>query len=113
MMAWLKALRAEMGLPMSMAAATCASCSHGEDIPIGARVVAVADAYDAIVTDRSYRRGRTSEEAIAIIREAADRQFDPAVVSAFERVMSKRDAEPEVMEVPRPRSVAVGAGASI
>lgn len=87
--------------------------SHGKDIPIGARVVSVADAYDAIVTDRSYRRGRTSEEAVAIIREAANTQFDPAVVIAFERAMSKRDAEPEqeATEVARPRSVAVGSGA--
>jgi putative nucleotidyltransferase with HDIG domain len=68
---------------------------HGEDIPIGARVVAVADAYDAIVTDRPYRRGRTPDEAIAIIREASGAQFDPNVVRAFERVMRNRLNEPE------------------
>jgi putative nucleotidyltransferase with HDIG domain len=66
---------------------------HGEDIPLGARVVSVADAYDAIVTDRPYRRGRTPVEAINIIREASGTQFDPKVVAAFERVM--RDVENE------------------
>ncbi len=70
---------------------------HGEDIPVGARVVAVADAYDAIVTDRPYRRGRTPEEALSIIRQAAGMQFDSAVVRAFERVMSRRNDEPEAV----------------
>lgn len=72
---------------------------HGEGIPIGARVVAVADAYDAIVTDRPYRRGRTPQEAMAIIRESTDRQFDPKVVEAFERVMVKRTEEPEAADI--------------
>lgn len=66
---------------------------HGEAIPIGARIVAVADAYDAIVTDRPYRRGRTPEEAVAIIREQSGRQFDPKVVAAFERVMATRNED--------------------
>jgi len=68
---------------------------HGEDIPLGARVVAVADAYDAIVTDRPYRRGRTPQEALAIIHEGSGSQFDPEVVDAFERVMARLEEEPE------------------
>lgn len=68
---------------------------HGDAIPIGARVIAVADAYDAIVTDRPYRRGRTPSEAIAIIREGAGAQFDPDVVRAFERVIRNRGEEIE------------------
>ena len=68
---------------------------HGDDIPIGARVVAVADAYDAIVTDRPYRRGRTPQEARAIIHEASGTQFDPDVVTAFERVLDRLQDEPE------------------
>jgi putative nucleotidyltransferase with HDIG domain len=68
---------------------------HGEEIPIGARVVAVADAYDAIVTDRPYRRGRTPQEAVAIITEASGSQFDPAVVAAFEHVMHEEANENE------------------
>ena len=68
---------------------------HGEDIPLAARVVAVADAYDAIVTDRPYRRGRTPHEALAIIHEGSGAQFDPQVVAAFERVMDRLEEEPE------------------
>ena len=56
---------------------------QGEDIPIGARIIAVADTYDAIVSDRAYRRGRTPAEAVRIIRECSGTQFDPRVVVAF------------------------------
>jgi len=79
---------------------------HGESIPIGARIVSVADAYDAIVTDRPYRRGRTPEEAVTIIRSAAGKQFDPRVVEAFEHVMANRTEEPESGGIDRPLSVA-------
>jgi putative nucleotidyltransferase with HDIG domain len=81
--------------------------SHGEDIPLGARIISVADAYDAIVTDRPYRRGRTPQEAIAIIQESSGKQFDPDVVEAFERMMNSRadefesaDAEQSAAQVP-------------
>ena len=56
----------------------------GEAIPVGARIISVADAYDAIVSDRPYRAGRSHWEAVTILREAAGRQFDPAVVTALE-----------------------------
>lgn len=55
----------------------------GEEIPIGARVIAVADTYDAIVNDRPYRRGRTTDEALHILQEGSGRQFDPRVVQVF------------------------------
>lgn len=55
----------------------------GDDIPIGARIIAVADTYDAIVTHRSYRNARTPEEAVQIIRAEAGHQFDPEVVRVF------------------------------
>lgn len=56
---------------------------QGDDIPIGARIIAVADTYDAIVSDRAYRRGRTPVEAVRIIRECSGTQFDPRVVEVF------------------------------
>ena len=57
----------------------------GEDaIPIGARILAVADAYDAIVSDRPYRAGRHDWQAVEILQEGAGRQFDPLVVDALE-----------------------------
>ncbi|MBC8248613.1 MAG: HD domain-containing protein [Anaerolineales bacterium] len=58
----------------------------GAEIPLLARIFAVADAYDAITSDRPYRKARSPEEALAIIREETGRQFDPAVVAAFEEV---------------------------
>jgi len=55
----------------------------GEAIPLGARIIAVADTFDAIVSDRPYRRGKSHPQAVQIIREEAGRQFDPAVVRVF------------------------------
>jgi diguanylate cyclase (GGDEF)-like protein len=60
----------------------------GEQIPIGARVIAVCDAYEAIVSDRPYRAARTPQEALAELRRCAGDQFDPAVVAAFEAAMA-------------------------
>jgi hypothetical protein len=64
----------------------------GQDIPLGARIVAVCDAYDAIVADRPYRRGRGTAEAMAELRRCAGTQFDPAVVDAFAAVLAVQDA---------------------
>jgi two-component system cell cycle response regulator len=55
----------------------------GDDIPIGARVVALCDAYDAMITDRPYRPGMSNEDALAEIRACSGTQFDPVVVDAF------------------------------
>ena len=55
----------------------------GEDIPLGARIVAVCDTYDAIVTDRAYRRAQSPEAALAELQRCAGTQFDPEVVAAF------------------------------
>ncbi len=60
----------------------------GEDIPLGARIVAVCDAYDAIVADRAYRRGRSAAEAMDELERCAGAQFDPAVVAAFAAVLA-------------------------
>ncbi len=55
----------------------------GTKIPLASRIVAVADAYDAITNDRVYRKARTHEEAIKIIERERGKQFDPAVLDAF------------------------------
>ena len=55
----------------------------GEDIPISGRVVAVADTFDALTTDRPYRPAGTVDDAIATLRAERGRQFDPAVVDAL------------------------------
>src|SRR3954469_19052504 len=56
---------------------------RGEDIPLGARVISVCDAYDAMVTDRPYRKGTDTESALTELRRCAGTQFDPRVVEAF------------------------------
>ncbi len=55
----------------------------GTDIPRLARIVAVCDAFDALVTDRPYRSRKTPEEAMATLRAGARRQWDPEVVDVF------------------------------
>jgi HD-GYP domain-containing protein (c-di-GMP phosphodiesterase class II) len=55
----------------------------GEKTPIDARIIHVADAYDAMTTDRSYRRGMAPERALQIIVEFAGIQFDPTIVKIF------------------------------
>ncbi len=70
-----------------------AADSSGEalkEIPLGARIVAVADAFDAITTDRPYRKGKPPWEAVQEIVDQTGRQFDPEVVEAFRRVISSQ-----------------------
>ena len=56
---------------------------RGEDIPLGARIIAAADAYHAIRSDRPYRSGRTHREAMRELRRCSGEQFDPRVVDAL------------------------------
>ncbi len=60
--------------------------ASGEDIDVCARIFAVADAFDAITSDRVYRRGKSYEAAAQELDDWAGRQFDPKVVEAFHRV---------------------------
>jgi diguanylate cyclase (GGDEF)-like protein len=73
----------------------------GEEIPFGSRVILVADAYDAMTSDRTYRTASTATQALAEIRRRAGAQFDPAVVSALERcvVRGLEDAGPHLHAV--------------
>ncbi|HKV33012.1 MAG TPA: HD domain-containing phosphohydrolase [Pyrinomonadaceae bacterium] len=59
---------------------------RGDDIDICARIFSVADAFDAITSDRVYRRGKSYEAAAKELDDWAGRQFDPKVVEAFHRV---------------------------
>jgi putative nucleotidyltransferase with HDIG domain len=61
-----------------------------QKIPLGARIVAVADAFDAMVTDRPYRKGMQPWNAVEEIIAKAGKQFDPDVVNAFKRVISQK-----------------------
>ncbi len=59
----------------------------GTDIPMGSRIILVADAFDALITDRPYRRGRSKEEALKVLEAHSGTQFDPAAVEALKRVL--------------------------
>jgi len=71
----------------------------GEEIPLGARIVAVCDAFEAMTVPRPYRKAVSREEALAELRRCAGTQFDSAVVEAFAFVLR---AEPARSEAPTP-----------
>ncbi len=59
----------------------------GENIPLGARIIAIADAYDTITSDRTYKKARNAFEALAEIERCANAQFDGTIVELFVRTM--------------------------
>jgi len=61
----------------------------GEDIPLGARILAIADAYDTMTTARTYRYVVSQEEALEELRRCSRTQFDPELVEAFSRAMDE------------------------
>jgi putative nucleotidyltransferase with HDIG domain len=65
----------------------------GEEIPLGARIFAIADTLDAITSDRPYRKGRSFTEAREEIKRCSGRQFDPAIVEVFLRIPPLRWSE--------------------
>jgi HD-GYP domain-containing protein (c-di-GMP phosphodiesterase class II) len=60
---------------------------RGDEIPLTARIVAVVDAYDAMISARAYRRALSHREAVRRLRAGAGAQFDPGVVEALLRVL--------------------------
>ncbi|MDP3731466.1 MAG: diguanylate cyclase [Candidatus Omnitrophota bacterium] len=61
-----------------------------EEIPIGARVLAIADVYQALASNRPYRKAYSEEEACKIMKSGSGTQFDPVVVTKFMQVMQER-----------------------
>jgi HD-GYP domain-containing protein (c-di-GMP phosphodiesterase class II) len=64
----------------------------GDEIPLGARIIAACDAYDAMVSDRSYRSALPAEVALAELGRCAGRQFDPLVVTALRHALDRSHA---------------------
>jgi polar amino acid transport system substrate-binding protein len=60
----------------------------GDDIPLASRILLVADAFDAMTSDRPYREAMAFEDAIGELRRNAGRQFDPRCVNAFEEFLA-------------------------
>lgn len=71
----------------------------GEEIPLGSRIIAIADAYDSMISNRAYRKSRTPAEALEIIRNGAGVQFDPYLVQIFENILP--DALKEIEDYER------------
>ena len=65
----------------------------GSNIPLGSRVVAVCDAFDAMISERPYSATRSAPDALAELQSCAGTQFDPVVVAAFTRVVTRQTAE--------------------
>lgn len=61
----------------------------GESIPLAARIFAIVDVWDALRSDRPYRRAWPAEKALAYIREQRGKHFDPRVVDAFQEILEK------------------------
>jgi HD-GYP domain-containing protein (c-di-GMP phosphodiesterase class II) len=70
----------------------------GDEIPLGARVVSVCDAFEAMTTDRPYREAISEDEALDELRRCGGSQFDPMVVEAFCRVIARE--RPDRDELP-------------
>ena len=64
---------------------------HGEETPLAARIMALADCYDALTTKRPYKEAWPHEEAVAWISEQSGKHFDPRVVEAFEKRAQRFD----------------------
>lgn len=59
----------------------------GEEIPIGSRIIAVADAFDSMITPKAYRTQVVPSQALARIKEVTGTQFDPVIVEVFEKIL--------------------------
>ena len=66
----------------------------GEEIPLTARIFAICDVYDALVSDRPYKRAWPHDMAVLEITQQAGRHFDPRIVAAFRNVMRRRHPHP-------------------
>ncbi len=70
----------------------------GEEIPLGARVIGVCDAFEAMTSDRPYRKALPVEKALAELRNESGRQFDPAIVEVFFRLMERNAIRMDLIE---------------
>lgn len=63
---------------------------QGEEIPLESRMMAIADAYDAMTTDRPFRSAKTPQQAVEEMMRLAGRQFDPRLIDVFKTVLKRR-----------------------
>ena len=72
----------------------------GENIPLGARILTVADAYDAMRSDRPYRKALSEEKAIQELKDGSGRQFDPQIVEVFLEILKQNLSEDSLFDQP-------------
>jgi len=71
----------------------------GDDIPLGARIISIADCFDAITTDRAYQKGKSVEEGFNILKKLGNTQLDSGLLEIFiEEIQENGMAEPEPEE---------------
>ncbi|MFQ5818150.1 MAG: diguanylate cyclase [Terriglobia bacterium] len=75
----------------------------GEAIPLGSRIIALADAFDTLVSERTYKRAHTPAEAVAELHRGAGTQFDPKLVKAFVEALAKEPTPAKPVEYKKPR----------
>ncbi|MCX5702194.1 MAG: diguanylate cyclase [Candidatus Omnitrophica bacterium] len=63
----------------------------GEEIPIGARIIAIADVFQALISDRPYHKAYSEDEAVSIIKDGSGTQFDPHVVITFLKILKRKN----------------------
>ena len=83
----------------------------GDQIPLGARILAVADVYDALLSHRPYRPAMTVQEAVSFMRERSGTQFDPEVLETCFRVLSSNRAQNRFGFIFNAEGATVSAGA--
>jgi response regulator RpfG family c-di-GMP phosphodiesterase len=89
------------------------SLPTGKDIPLGARLLTIADSYDAIVSDRVYRKGASQEEAFTELRRCAGTQFDPELIERFIQAVTDRDENRHTAIAPVSKQTALRVGSEI
>jgi HD-GYP domain-containing protein (c-di-GMP phosphodiesterase class II) len=72
----------------------------GEQIPLAARIFAIVDVWDALTSDRPYRKGWPKQKALNYIREQSGKHFDPKVVDAFLEIFGSEKNEADDVLVP-------------
>jgi HD-GYP domain-containing protein (c-di-GMP phosphodiesterase class II) len=72
--------------------------TSGEEIPIESRIIAVADVYDSLTSDRPYRKAMSTFDARDIILKGSETEFDPRVVAAFQKAF--RQGKLEIWSAP-------------
>ena len=85
----------------------------GHDIPLPARILTIADAYDAMVFDRVYRKGMSQQDAFDELRRCAGTQFDPELVERFIETIVSRDDNRHVVTQPVSKQMALRIGSQM